>query len=202
MLADSHLRSFWLTLFAKRLLPFVSQRNNCGPVTGVPDPIPFSARDPYQGPTAPLGRLTLELYRKCSGRMALRKWRERRGWSSFDRTVSGESLANAAVYGFSSVTSCGRGTCCSGRESVANGMARATASSGGRTRIVPRGSARQPYGSANPASQTQRLHLGSGESPLTAHQLSGLDLQQQQIQYGGSRARDGWLARAGGRGMA
>jgi len=123
MLADSHLRSFWLTLFAKRLLPFVSQRNNCGPVTGVPDPIPFSARDPYQGPTAPLGRLTLELYRKCSGRMALRKWRERRGWSSFDRTVSGESLANAAVYGFSIVTNCCRGTCCSGRESLASGRA-------------------------------------------------------------------------------
>ena len=42
----------------------------------------------YQGPTAPLGRLALELYRKCSGRMVLRKWRERRGWSSFDRAVS------------------------------------------------------------------------------------------------------------------
>src|ERR1039458_10673575 len=27
-------------------------------------------------PTAPLGRLTLELYRKCSGRMVLRSWRE------------------------------------------------------------------------------------------------------------------------------
>ena len=48
--------------------------------------------------------------------------------------------------------------------------------------------------------QTQCLHLGFGESPLTAHQLSGLDLQQQQIQYGGSRATDDWLARAGGRG--
>jgi hypothetical protein len=31
----------------------------------------------YQGPTAPLGRLALELYRKCSGGMVLRKWRER-----------------------------------------------------------------------------------------------------------------------------
>jgi hypothetical protein len=202
MLADSHLRSFWLTLFAKRLLPFVSQRNNCGPVTGVPDPIPFSARDPYQGPTAPLGRLTLELYRKCSGRMVLRKWRERRGWSSFDRGVCSESLANAAVYGFSIVTNCCRGTCCSGRESLSNGRARQPPPLRAARDTVPRGSARQPYGSANPASQTQRLHLGSGESPLTAHQLSGLDLQQQQIQYGGSRARDGWLARAGGRGMA
>jgi len=155
MLADSHLRSFWLTLFAKRLLPFVSQRNNCGPVTGVPDPIPFSARDPYQGPTAPLGRLTLELYRKCSGRMALRKWRERRGWSSFDRTVSGESLANAAVYGFSIVTNCCRGTCCSGRESLASGRASQPPLLAAARDIVPRGSAQQPYGSANPASQSQ-----------------------------------------------
>jgi hypothetical protein len=156
----------------------------------------------YQGPTAPLGRLTLELYRKCSGRMVLRKWRERRGWSSFDRGVCSESLANAAVYGFSIVTNCCRGTCCSGRESLSNGRARQPPPLRAARDTVPRGSARQPYGSANPASQTQRLHLGSGESPLTAHQLSGLDLQQQQIQYGGSRARDGWLARAGGRGMA
>ena len=147
MLADSHLRSFWLTLFAKRLLPFVSQRNNCGPVTGVPDPIPFSARDPYQGPTAPLGRLTLELYRKCSGRMVLRKWRERRGWSSFDRAISGESLANAAVYGFSIVTNCYRGTCCSGRESLASGRASQPPLLAAARDIVPR---------APPSSRTGR----------------------------------------------
>ena len=38
MLADSHLRSFWLTLFAKRLLPFVSQGTTAGRLLGFPTP--------------------------------------------------------------------------------------------------------------------------------------------------------------------
>jgi uncharacterized membrane protein AbrB (regulator of aidB expression) len=38
MLADSHLRSFWLTLFAKRLLPFVSQGTIAGRLLGFPTP--------------------------------------------------------------------------------------------------------------------------------------------------------------------
>jgi len=47
MLTDSHLRSFWLTLFARGAMPFVSQRNNYGHVTAVPGPISFNGRDPY-----------------------------------------------------------------------------------------------------------------------------------------------------------
>jgi len=47
MLADFHLRSFVDSLCEELAMPFVSQRNNYAPVTGVLGPIPISARDPY-----------------------------------------------------------------------------------------------------------------------------------------------------------
>ena len=135
MLADFHLRSFWLTLFAKRLRCRSSRNGTItGRSLGFPAPFLISARDPYlvhglctgceschgrhipkpghfagrakysifeaDSTTWPSNAGTLSEVFRQDGSPELASWR---GWSSFDRAVSSESLAfaaNAASMGF------------------------------------------------------------------------------------------------------
>ena len=126
-------------------------------------------------PTAPLGRLTARTLSEVLRQDGSPELARRRGVSSFDRAVSSGPLAfatNAAVYGFSIVTNCCRGTCRPGRVSVANGRTRQPPLLSGRTRHRPPGSALQPYEPANLAFQMQPLHLGSGEVLLAPRCLT------------------------------
>src|ERR1035441_2024645 len=137
----------------------------------------FAGRAKYSilRPTAPLGRLTAGTLSEVFRHDGSPELPRRRGVSSFARAVSSESLAfatNAAVYGFSILTICCRGTCRPGPVSVANGRTRQPPLQPGRTRHRPPGSALQPYGPADLAFQMQPLHLGSAEVLLAPRCLT------------------------------